>query len=70
MPRDPLPIPLAPGRDPRQVIEDIANDLVTNGTGAEDKRAGRRLLGALEALWAEDGADPDLIDAIIHLEER
>lgn len=52
-------IPLAPGADPRQVIQDIAYDLIGNGTSWRDRRAGRRLQGALDALWAEDGADPE-----------
>lgn len=51
------PIPLAPGQDPRHTIERIARDLMASGTDADDRRQGRRLLGAIQALWAEDGAD-------------
>lgn len=54
---DPQPIDLPVGQDPRQAIEKIAKDLALRGSDAEDRRQGRRLLGALVALWAEDGAE-------------
>lgn len=50
---DPIPLPV--GEDPRATIALIARDLIKSS--ATDRRAGRRLLGALDALWAEDGAD-------------
>ncbi len=53
------PIPLPIEQDPRAAIEAIARDLMARGTDAEDRRQGRRLLGAVQAMWAEDGADPD-----------
>lgn len=51
------PIPLPHDKDPRHTIEQIARDLMTNGTDADDRRQGRRLLGAIQALWAEDGVE-------------
>lgn len=67
------PIALAPEQDPRATIEQIARDLMTRGTDADDRRQGRRLLGAVQAMWAEDGAEveeapvlrgADLVEAI------
>lgn len=52
-------IPLAKDADPRATIEAIAQQLVKDGETAADRRQGRRLLGAIQALWAEDGADLD-----------
>lgn len=53
-PNDPIALP--PDADARQTIERIAHDLIRLGD-RESRRQGRRLLGALEAMWAEDGAD-------------
>lgn len=66
------PIEVTRDSDPVHIIEMVANDLVHQGD-AELRRAGRRLLGCVDALWAERGADPlepadDLITAINEME--
>ena len=44
------PVPLTPGANPLQIIHDIAHDLITHAQSDEDRRAGRRLLGALQEI--------------------
>ncbi len=51
-----LPIPPSPGQDPLLLIEQIAKDMLATGNSV-DRRAGRRILGALEQYWADAGAD-------------
>lgn len=47
------PIPVKPGVNPLGVIRGVAYDLINHGTSYDDRRAGRRLLGALVALEQE-----------------
>lgn len=44
------PIPLPAGAAPLQMMYGIARDLMLRGSDSEDRRQGRRLMGALQAL--------------------
>lgn len=52
--RDAIPLPV--DQEPTDAIVKIAEDLINNGDNYW-RRQGRRLLGAVDALWAEAGAE-------------